>query len=515
MDSVPDEECGPTTSFSTASWSAPSWATFSPSAKLPELPVTKWITPRRYSTLEKTPTEILVQVLSMMPWRDVLRARQTCKRVADVTTARSIWLHHYRLLCDSFTVLPALGKPIELCTSHDIETITLSWIKSRRNWCSQEGVPRVVELKIPYPGCQAALVPGSRWLLVYSLEGALEGSVFAYDLHAPMPQEPHRVIIPQDNIANQHFTSMMIDVDHDQPQLTFTVCLRQSTPGQDASLATIVFYRVTQVGHGPDAKLESTRINSLQLPETDYLYSKILRGRYYARLHERKSEGNLAERIEIYDWMASSSSEYTLAFVNIEAGQQHYRFDILSGEKLFIFWYDSFEVFHFSTMHKMKVGTNNNLNDQLSLKPYWVQDVPSLPLDGPVISAARFHSRSASTRLTYASKDGLYAITIPAGPQKPQHFRLWDIHVDFNYLTWLGMNSWYYISWEKELICRSSFLWPTDPIYDPDDEPVCGPGNMIELKSPCVLGPRISLDESTYMAAVVGTMNGNYTFLFF
>ncbi|KAF8166261.1 hypothetical protein BJ912DRAFT_244005 [Pholiota molesta] len=48
----------------------------------------QWFFPRRNSALENLPTEILVDILEYVGWRDILACRQTCKRLSEISTAR-------------------------------------------------------------------------------------------------------------------------------------------------------------------------------------------------------------------------------------------------------------------------------------------------------------------------------------------------------------------------------------------------------------------------------------------
>lgn len=226
-------------------------------------------------------------------------------------------MHQYHCLCDYFVKPPLLGKPLDLCNSQELESITLNRIRSELNWHSPNAVPQLINIKSPFPHSLLYPVPGERWVLVYSQE--LPGCVYVYDIKAPMPQEPRPLIIPRDNLDKREFDGPQFSIDYDEPQLTFTVCLDQCRPDDpSSSWGTVIFYRVTQIGHGSNARLESTRLKSLLLPVTKTPLRSVIYGKYYARLHYATTT---KPRIEIYDWLSSSLSGSVMTFLLVPPGR--------------------------------------------------------------------------------------------------------------------------------------------------------------------------------------------------
>lgn len=216
---------------------------------------------------------------------------------------------------------PLLGRPVELCDSQELEDTTLGRIRSELNWHSPNVVPKTIHVQPPSPNTGLYPVPGGRWVLLYSRESP--GCVYTYDIEAPMPQEPLPLIIPQDDFDRYPYNGPTIDVDYDEPQFTFTVCLDHHGPCEpSSSFGGVVFYRVTQIGCGSNARLEATKVGSLLLPMTDSLRS-VVQGRYYARWRLVKENFSITvRRIEIYDWVSSSQAEHRMAFLSVLPGQR-------------------------------------------------------------------------------------------------------------------------------------------------------------------------------------------------
>ncbi|KAF9552706.1 hypothetical protein CPC08DRAFT_646550, partial [Agrocybe pediades] len=73
------------------------------------------------------PLEILIEVLKSLNLPDLLRVRQVCRSLHRATTAKPIWIHHYRK-CEAMSPgTLTLEKPLDLYSSDELERVVLVW----------------------------------------------------------------------------------------------------------------------------------------------------------------------------------------------------------------------------------------------------------------------------------------------------------------------------------------------------------------------------------------------------
>ncbi|KIM42141.1 hypothetical protein M413DRAFT_444609 [Hebeloma cylindrosporum] len=236
----------------------------------------RWLS-RQPSKFESLPSEILVEIFMHLGWRDVLLSRGVSRRLFEISKSRPIWLSLLHQCSVMLPRPPTLDGPVDLYTNQELEDLVVSRISAEVAWRSRKD-PRCREITLPEGFGQAgiALVDGGRWLLALSERQVHYGCVLAYDLDAPVIQEPEFIIRPQDARDAQHAFFIAVDVDKKEPTLTFNVSIIPGTyrgPGdvletllgetEEVPIPILQVYRVRQLGHGSQAKLVSKEAENI------------------------------------------------------------------------------------------------------------------------------------------------------------------------------------------------------------------------------------------------------------
>jgi hypothetical protein len=185
--------------------------------------------------LSDLPLELQIQILSLLEWDDVLRARQvghslkiriflilltpqTCRRIHDASLERPVWLALVKLY--SVTVYPrpfCLEKPLDLYTDRELEHLVLRWQKAKLCWTLSQykNIPIQRRFVSPEQAHKCVhLVEGGRWFLV----GTNSGSILCHDLNASSIEPSILIPTPFDaEVAFDEYedTEMLLSVDMD------------------------------------------------------------------------------------------------------------------------------------------------------------------------------------------------------------------------------------------------------------------------------------------------------------
>ncbi|TFK63530.1 hypothetical protein BDN72DRAFT_319377 [Pluteus cervinus] len=168
--------------------------------------------------LSDLPEELLVEIVTMLEWADILRIRQTSKRMNSISQSLAVW----RNVVESVPPrLLWLERPIKTYSSQELERLFLRRQRAVAGYeaLADGGAPRWRTIKIedpPETPCMD-LVPGGRWLLTSNARG----SISYHDLNAP--DSPGRILTPA-KPANC-LTKMSIDVDSTASYLRFNIAL--------------------------------------------------------------------------------------------------------------------------------------------------------------------------------------------------------------------------------------------------------------------------------------------------
>ncbi|KIM44245.1 hypothetical protein M413DRAFT_377682 [Hebeloma cylindrosporum] len=177
------------------------------------------------------PVELLTMILEDLDWTDVLRVRETCKKLQEISKARSIWLNLCRPHLTATETAPQilhLERPIHLHTSSELEYHFLRLKSASIGWETDDLSPsrRREIVTTSNPSCMY-MVEGGRWFLVASDMG----SISYFDLEASDPTEIS-LVPKQFQDKTTGFVAMAIDVDHGSSFLAFNLVVSYSLSGR-------------------------------------------------------------------------------------------------------------------------------------------------------------------------------------------------------------------------------------------------------------------------------------------
>ncbi|KIM34772.1 hypothetical protein M413DRAFT_404508 [Hebeloma cylindrosporum] len=217
-------------------------------------------------------------ILEDLDWTDVLHVRKTCKKLQEISKARSIWLNLCRPHLTATETAPQilhLERPIHLHTSSELEYHFLRLKSASIGWETDDLSPsrRREIVTTSNPSCMY-MVEGGRWFLVASDMG----SISYFDLEASDPTE--NILTPeqfQTKSATQ--VTMAIDFDSESTFLAFNLVVSYCSMSRELEEHKIQFWRVSltlddqQRGVGLSAKrlaafpqeLSINRIRSISL----------------------------------------------------------------------------------------------------------------------------------------------------------------------------------------------------------------------------------------------------------
>ncbi|KIM44241.1 hypothetical protein M413DRAFT_377623 [Hebeloma cylindrosporum] len=186
-------------------------------------------------------------ILEDLDWTDVLHVRKTCKKLQEISKARSVWLNLCRPHLTATATAPQtlhLERPVHLHTSRELEFHFLRLKSVSIGWETDDLSPsrRRELVTTSNPSCMY-MVEGGRWFLVASDMG----SISYFDLEASDPTEIP-LVPKQFQDKTTGFVTMAVDVDHDSSFLAFNLvvsyCL-MARPVRDSKQHRIQIWRVT------------------------------------------------------------------------------------------------------------------------------------------------------------------------------------------------------------------------------------------------------------------------------
>ncbi|KAF9559247.1 hypothetical protein CPC08DRAFT_751053 [Agrocybe pediades] len=247
-------------------------------------------------TITTLPLEILTEVLKNLELPDLLRARRVSRSLHRATTAKPIWVHHYRRCEGMSPGILKLEKPIDLYSSEELERAVLVWESTRIGWRTKDGTPshrRTITMKDARP-CRyftwteyfrdAYLVPGGRWLLVFQAEGEIS----YYDLES-VDYQKKKILVP--DYVSAGLTNMVfftVDTSSASPNQSFRLAQYVREDPKDAGGSihrTIKIWEICSVLEGDDvAGLTATCLKTIRVdPDvSDQRVSLSLRGGHLA-----------------------------------------------------------------------------------------------------------------------------------------------------------------------------------------------------------------------------------------
>ncbi|KAF8166243.1 hypothetical protein BJ912DRAFT_1002798 [Pholiota molesta] len=436
------------------------------------LKVSRWLNPRRTSALEELPTEVLVEIIKHMGWKDVLASRQVCKRLFEVSTARPLWTRLLHRLSAELMAPPILERPIDTYNGGELEQIVLRRISSEINWTS-EVPPKARNVPITlHEGCEfPLLLKGGRWLLLTS---SLHGycRVYAYDLDSSLSQEPQCIIDLRDASDDpEQVWHMAADVDPDESQLTFNLCLvplttfgPHPTPTVESPPADIHIYRVTLNGHRMEAVFMADNIKTIRNGFRAGSSRIALRGRYLARSLTILEP--ISSSIEVCDWVLSDESTHFKLYITIGIPQH---ISLLPDGKLACVLTDGIFLYDIANLRPVPPG---KLPDEPGIQPYWQHSGPDLYKRAHL---SKPYPHRDATRVSVAFNGAIYGLVIPRrSNDDPWYEKLSNMDMSHTRCASLGIDK-AYVQGRDGTVEIASYLWPADKCQTDDVPPLLMP----------------------------------------
>ncbi|KXN84645.1 hypothetical protein AN958_12245 [Leucoagaricus sp. SymC.cos] len=178
------------------------------------------------SDFNSIPTEILINIIAELDWRDVLNIRQTCKRLHNASKAKSIWERlferHTQRQPKPFAVLE---RPFTMYSSFELEQWFTRW-KRGEIICQDHSLP--LRPGLPQKRIAGDSEPSStyllrgRWFLTCETFG---GFVNYFDLDPPENTSTRALTLIPQPIRRNPMSVMSVEEDWESPLLSFTIAL--------------------------------------------------------------------------------------------------------------------------------------------------------------------------------------------------------------------------------------------------------------------------------------------------
>jgi hypothetical protein len=399
---------------------------------------------------------------------------QTCKRLHEISTARPLWASLFNRLSVELMAPPILESPIDTYTGAELERTVLAYISSDLRWASSH--PRVQSIPITINDSKefSVLVEGGRWLLLTSSR-MVAGRVCAYDLEKSLP-EP-LCIIDIEEADPEQLWLMAADVDHNEAQLTFNLCLVPYSTARESSLqyppGGIHIYRVSLQGQGCDATLMARKLKTLQNGFRAYTSASTLRGHYLARslgFYDRDYRC-----IEVCNWFLSDSSTHWKSYIvgRIPVSLlSHIAFSFLTvcaqkdisllpDNKLIVVLHRAIVLYNIANLHSIPAG-ELVYDATRTIESYWKH---SDATPGRHIHISKPYLHPHGTRLAIAMGGAIYGLTIAARSDKAPKYQLLS-NVDACRTLWtsIGIEK-AYIQRPGGYVETASYIWQDDEYH--------------------------------------------------
>ncbi|CAA7264425.1 unnamed protein product [Cyclocybe aegerita] len=368
------------------------------------------------------PLEISIEIMKGLEWDDILRVRQTCKYLCEVSKARPVWQSLFVKYSQSISPPQPFrpDKPIQNYSSRELETVVLRWKAAEVGWLVDGRVPlreRPLFMEGEFTGECMHLVRGGRWLLVV----APNGSVEYYDLDVSQPIS-HSLIPPpfEEHVRVRAFMSVdmspMLDGDEDGQNLTFHLglCLQrfrdldpETLERVSPSRQNIQIWRVA-FRDKEGSSIEGLFANCLSsFPEESIADTEAfdLRGRYVAYSAQFYRGVGVACSV-VVDW--SSANGTNMAYKRkYLSGAQGVKLSLLPGDRLFTSYSESMRLYDLlSAPESVRPPSQHEFPHE---RPIWKTELRAFESD--FVSGPFFiHD---SSRFVMMDEHGLRGLIIP------------------------------------------------------------------------------------------------------
>ncbi|KAG6846618.1 hypothetical protein H0H93_012817, partial [Arthromyces matolae] len=211
--------------------------------------------PSAFSLLIMLPPEIITELMEELDWFSLMKLRKTCRYLYDISKTLAVWQRQLRQYLSAHRLTPPLEAPLETFTAPELEDWVSRRVSADAGWKSHNRRPTRIR-KIDKSVARACLVPGGRWLLI----GSGDGAVVAYDLDAHGVQGKLLLHLPD----QRKIESMCVSINHESQKFAFNLAI-SSNPRffRDDS---IHIWAVTIDGRGHEACLRARPLRFFVAP---------------------------------------------------------------------------------------------------------------------------------------------------------------------------------------------------------------------------------------------------------
>ncbi|TFK60960.1 hypothetical protein BDN72DRAFT_965441 [Pluteus cervinus] len=368
------------------------------------------------SRLLTLPLEVLTGIVQELSWRDVLRIRQSCRLLGEISKSNPVWRNIARMeLLEDFTTGAHelfLERSVEQYKSEELEGLILRWKRAKQNWTIDDGAPprlRTFEMSFG----QVHLIRGGRWLLFTRTTGA----VLYLDLDAPgHPSE--QILIPER--PGLSHTTIALDYLPDSDVLTFNLALAvQQYPEEEEGIDSdsaeykIQVWRVclSRRGNNPDCtdRLTAECLTAFRQEPQGSVHSISILGDHIAHTLRYETDHNDLTFLVIVKWVD---------LIGIEDGFKYpqwvlyLRIDwpsvyLLPGRQVLVYDRGSINLYDSSTFPQLK-SLPTWPDRTIWPKPLWWSLFEGTEQGPPPVVLC-----SDAVRVVIFCRTGFYGVTIP------------------------------------------------------------------------------------------------------
>ncbi|TFK58026.1 hypothetical protein BDN72DRAFT_146774 [Pluteus cervinus] len=178
------------------------------------------------SRLLTLPLEVLTGIVQELSWCDVLRIRQTCRLLDEISKSNPVWRNIARLELLKESTMGGnelfFERPVEQYRLGELERLILRWQRAKRNWSADDGTLPQIRSFDGTKVQKVHLVRGGRWLLFVTTSS----SVVYADLDAPGPPIL-QTLIPERPFSCHITTALDYLLDSDVLSFNLALAIQQ------------------------------------------------------------------------------------------------------------------------------------------------------------------------------------------------------------------------------------------------------------------------------------------------
>ncbi|KAJ8502941.1 hypothetical protein ONZ45_g11302 [Pleurotus djamor] len=355
------------------------------------------LTPR----VTELPAEILIQILSELDVKDILRLRQACTTFCKVSRAHQVWCNAYLRLSDLYEFPLPLHDHVTTLSASELEAYTLDWMRVDIGWRSTatcQPQRRVFPGRHEYVWkSQYYLVRGGRWL--FSPRGSV---VVLYDLDTK-DGNIRSFVRTDDNLNPRMITKLTGYHPSTHPHSEFMLAATFKDSNGNPIGFTIWTIPTLLGSH-----LTISSEFSMNIPPVHCIEPVVtLHGDLLARALYPDS---MPSYVEVFNWKQSTSLLHLKAAFVISGVARS--LGILPGNRMLVIFHWSVQIF---TLPEFRFISDMNSTPALAARTAYNLDLDALTLGW---SSMRLRADGCAY-LRFVSGYSLMKIFIPSSPELP------------------------------------------------------------------------------------------------